>query len=150
MSEITSATANAFESPRFGEMLKAELGSEEQQQFVMNFQLYLMYGEDNTKFPIDMDKILTWLGFLRRTNAKRLVMNNFVKDTDYIVTNLLASKSQQVHGGHTVDVILKWDTTMLSQHASYFFVIIVTGCIHQIQNTKQLFIIITFGRAYGA
>lgn len=106
MSEMISATANALENPKFCEMLKAELGNEEQQQFVMNFQLYLMYGRDVTKFPIDLEKIWEWLGFSRKTSAKRLIVNNFVKDVDYVLSKSLHLQVQQVHGGQNKEIIM--------------------------------------------
>jgi hypothetical protein len=44
--------------------------------------LYLQYDSEKD-FVIDLDNIYKWLGFTRKDNAKRLLVNHFKLDIDY-------------------------------------------------------------------
>jgi hypothetical protein len=68
---------------RLIELLKAEFKTDDQQQFLINFQLYLQYGDDNTAFVIDLDNNLTWLGYTTKGKAKSFLLKHFEKDVDY-------------------------------------------------------------------
>jgi hypothetical protein len=51
---------------RLTDMLHQELYGEDKQQFIINFQLYLAYGNDNKQYVVDLDVIWDWLGFSRK------------------------------------------------------------------------------------
>lgn len=91
----------------------------EQQLFVSSFYCYLNCDQKND-YDIDLDNVWEWLGFSKKSSAKRVLEQNFVIYTDYIM--LLASsesKGEQVsevidasfpealaskkgHGGHNI------------------------------------------------
>jgi hypothetical protein len=62
-----------------------EFTDEEGQQFVDNFQLYLIHGTDNKKFVVDLDNIWEWLGFAKKQTPKNILTKNFIQDIDYII-----------------------------------------------------------------
>jgi phage anti-repressor protein len=84
-------------------MLKTDLHTEEQQQFVMNFQLYLTYGNNDSKYVVDLDDVWKWLGFASKGNAKRSLMKYCEKDIDFRLNSLVPRAKQ--HGGQNNDKI---------------------------------------------
>jgi hypothetical protein len=75
-------------------LINKELNTEEQQQFVNNFIIYLKYGNDNTKFIINLDDIWIWIGFDTKGNAKRLLVKKFIENIDYIYYNSASPKRE--------------------------------------------------------
>jgi|UniRef100_A0A6C0BGR4 phage anti-repressor protein len=73
-------------------MISQTLDCENKEMFITNFQLYLMYGNDLTKFVVDLDIIWEWLGFTRIDNVKRLLSRNFSENEDYKVLLLREDK----------------------------------------------------------
>ncbi len=55
-------------------LMKEQMDTEEQLQFINSFKLYLKYGYDDTAFIIDFDNIWKWVGFDTKGNAKRLLV----------------------------------------------------------------------------
>ncbi len=48
-----------------------------------------------------------WVGFTRRDNAKKFIVKNFEKHQDYVTSNLLLQKKEQVTwGGHNKETIM--------------------------------------------
>lgn len=39
--------------------------------------------QSNEKFPIDFDAAWTWIGYTRKHNARKKLVNNFLEDTDF-------------------------------------------------------------------
>ena len=85
-------------------LLKTQLNTDEQQQFILNFKLYLVYGDDDSKYVVDLEKIYEWLGYNRIDPAKRILVNNFTANEDYKV--LLHTRVDQSRGGHNKEKIL--------------------------------------------
>lgn len=90
--EITLALADKF-------------STEEEQQFVSHFKMFLAYGNDTNMYVVDMDIVWEWIGFSTKGNCKKSLKKHFVEGIDYIV-NLLILEDKQVHGGHNKEVIL--------------------------------------------
>ena len=86
------------------EILNKEIITEEGQQFIINFQMYLKFGNDDTKYVIDLDDIWSWLGFSNKGNSKILLIKNFEKDIDYVLVSLLPTQ-KRVHGGQNKEII---------------------------------------------
>ncbi len=72
---------------RLFNLMKEELNTEEQQQFVNSFKLYLKYGYDETAFVIDFDIVWKWIGFTRKDNAKTLLIKKFIENKDFMLSN---------------------------------------------------------------
>ncbi len=68
-------------------LMKDELNTEEQQQFVNSFKLYLKHGYDDKAFVIDFDYVWKWIGFTRKDNAKTLLIKKFTENINYIYVN---------------------------------------------------------------
>jgi phage anti-repressor protein len=88
------------------ELLIGELDGEEQKRFIDNFQMYLTHGHDNSKYVIDLDKVIDWIGFVAKGTAKRHLKKFFRENVDYVVNNLLDPEVKQLHGGHNKEKIL--------------------------------------------
>lgn len=86
-------------------MLSEALEGDDKQQFIINFQLYLSYGSDNTKYVIDLDRVWEWLGFATKGNAKKVLAKHFEKNVDYL-SNTLIQIDKRVHGGQNKEQIL--------------------------------------------
>ena len=73
---------------KFIEKIKAKFSLEEQRFFVANFYCFLNYNP-KTDFIIDLEKIWKWLGFSRKSYAKRTLEKNFEIETDYKVEKFI-------------------------------------------------------------
>jgi len=94
--ELSTELSKSYHSDkRLINLLQTEMNSEEQQMVVQNFSRYLDYGDDETKFIVDLDEIWEMIGFTRKTNAKILLENNFEKGKDYII-NMIEEKTASV------------------------------------------------------
>ena len=65
------------------------MNSDEQKLFVQSFQNYLQYGDDDSKFVVNLDDIFDWMGFDKKGNATRLLTKKFKINEDYIELVLL-------------------------------------------------------------
>jgi phage anti-repressor protein len=82
-------------------LLLEHFNTDEQQQFVENFKLYLQYGQDHVdSFVIDLDNVWEWVGFLTKGNAKRHLQKMFDNGTDYCIQNTLCTQDKRVHPTH--------------------------------------------------
>jgi phage anti-repressor protein len=86
--------------------LIGELDGEEQKRFIDNFQMYLTNGNDNSKYVIDLDEVVDWIGFATKATAKRHLKKFFQENVDYVVTKLMDPAVKQLHGGHNKEQIL--------------------------------------------
>lgn len=94
-------------------VLKNEFTSNEEKRFFEHFQMYLVYGDDNDKFVINLDDTWEWMGFCNKGNANRCLKKTFDENVDYIVDNLLHKIAKQ-HGGHNKENIMMNVTTFKS------------------------------------
>lgn len=91
------------------QLLLTHFTTEDQQVFVKHFQDYLKYGADDTQFVVDFDDVYVWLGFTRKDNAKRLLHKKFNEGIEFITTNLLLHKEEQLksrQGGNNREKIM--------------------------------------------
>jgi phage anti-repressor protein len=96
----------ADSNDKLTKMLTEALDGDDKQLFIINFQLYLLYGNDNKQFVVDLDNIWKWLGFARKDIAKRLIIKEFKNNTDYIIIKLTHLKADRVHGGQNKEQIM--------------------------------------------
>lgn len=91
---------------RLLEKIKESFSETEQQLFVTSFYCYLNHNA-STEFIIDLDNVWQWLGFNKKCNAKRMLENNFMMDTDYKCLLLRSEEqSSDTRGGHNREKIL--------------------------------------------
>ena len=94
---VTPQPSQSYSKPidedRLFEILNDEFKTEEQQQFTINFRLYLTYGRDDKKFVVDFDKVWKWMGFEKKYNAKRMLIKTFKENSDYIITDCVYENS---------------------------------------------------------
>ncbi len=62
--------------------IKNEFTGDQQQLFVTNFYCFLNY-DSKKDFVIDLDSVWKWLGFGRKSDAKRVLVKHFNIDIDY-------------------------------------------------------------------
>jgi phage anti-repressor protein len=106
MTQIILPYASSFDNDEFTSMLTESLDGDDKEQLIIKFQLYLIYGNDDSKFVIDLDDVWPWLGFSKKDKAKNLLMKNFEKDIDFTCSTLHPEEREQVHGGHNKETIL--------------------------------------------
>ena len=59
------------------EKLQTKFSDYQQQLFLSSFYCYLKYDKLND-FVIDLDDVWEWLGFIKKSNAKRLIKSLFI------------------------------------------------------------------------
>ncbi len=82
---------------RLFKLMKDQMNTEEQLQFINSFKIYLEYGDDDMKFIIDFDNIWKWVGFTRKDPAKRLLVNKFTENINFIYSNRFHFKVEPIN-----------------------------------------------------
>ena len=77
---------------RLLEKLQERFTENDQQMFITSFYGYLNYNS-RTDYVIDFDTIWKWIGYTKKTNAKRMLEENLLINQDYKC--LLLSKEEQ-------------------------------------------------------
>ena len=77
---------------RLLEKLQERFTENEQQMFIASFYGYLNYNSI-TDYVIDFDTIWEWIGYTKKTNAKRMLEENLRINQDYKC--LLLTKEEQ-------------------------------------------------------
>lgn len=65
------------------EKINKNFTNDEQHIFIANFYGYLNYSK--TDFIINLDDIYKWIGFSRKSDCKKILVKNFIENTDYII-----------------------------------------------------------------
>jgi methyl-accepting chemotaxis protein len=85
----------SLQNDKIIQLFNENFTSDDEKLFVENFKYYLQYGEDDTKFIINLDDLYKWIEFSRYDSAKRFLINKFEENKDYIITTLLHTKVEQ-------------------------------------------------------
>ena len=83
--------------------IKTTFTNNDQQLFVGNFYCYLNY-DSNKDFVVDFENVWKWMGFTRKSNAKRILEKHFVEDIDYKI--VLLKLEENIEGGRPSENIL--------------------------------------------
>ena len=78
---------------------------DEKKWFIANLYVYLHYHPTND-FPIDLENIYKLIGFTSKKNAKRTLINNFIKDEDYKISLLPREQRFHTKGGENNETIM--------------------------------------------
>jgi len=81
--------------------IKERFSTDEQQLFISSFYCYLNYKSED--FVIDLDDIWKWLGFSRKSDAKKLLEKKFKLESDYKI--VLRQSPQNLIGGRPSEKI---------------------------------------------
>ena len=92
------------------EKLSTEFSSQEQQLFLNNFRSYLNYDQEKD-YVIDFDKVVKFIGFTRKDNAKKILLKYLTENEDYKIENSLLRSQEQdsninKHGGQNKENIM--------------------------------------------
>ena len=87
--------------------LKESFSTEEQQLFISSFYCYLNFRSDD--FIVDLDNIWEWLGFSRKSDAKKLLEKKFKLESDYKIV-LRQSPQNSSNGRPTEKIMLNIKT----------------------------------------
>jgi len=91
-----SKLSEGYQSKLLNKICKSFTGNE-QHVFIASFYCYLNC--DPNDFVIDLDNIYEWMGFSNKSNAKRVLVKNFVQDKDYVVKMVLLQVDENSKGG---------------------------------------------------
>ena len=90
---------------KFLAKIKEEFTESQQQLFIASFYCYINHNK-NTDFVINLDNIWEWLGFNKKSNAKRALEKHFVLDTDYKSSFLNPEeRTKEGRGGNNKEII---------------------------------------------
>ena len=81
---VNNDTYNNIIDDKLLQLLKEHLTIDEQNLFVNQFNLYLQYGDNDSKYVVNFDDIWKWLGYKRKDYCKELLEKHFIKNKDYI------------------------------------------------------------------
>lgn len=65
------------------QLIKENFNETDNELFKMSFNLFNQNYNSKDDFIINLDDVYKWMGFSRKDPAKRLLVNNFIKDRDY-------------------------------------------------------------------
>lgn len=128
-------------------LLKENFTIEEQALFVNQFIMYLKYGNDSSKYIINLDDVWKdWLGYNTKQHCKTTLENNFTLNIDYIIVNNIENYDyiNQING--LVMVTQKSSGTKEAQNHEYIYLNINTfkglcWLIHQKLSKKECIIL---------
>jgi hypothetical protein len=75
-------TEKIQDESRLVALLSDAFDTEEKKLFLASFYMYQRYHKVND-YVVDLDDVWKWLGFLKKSNAKRLLVSKFQEDVDY-------------------------------------------------------------------
>jgi len=87
------------------ERLKERFTEKDQQMFLTSFYGYLNYNS-RTDYVIDFDTVWEWIGYTKKTNAKRMLEENLVLDQDYKCLLLSSEEQRKGRGGKNKERIM--------------------------------------------
>ena len=76
------------------DIFNEELIEKEQRWYIANLFMYMHYHPTND-YPINLVNIYKMLGFANKGNAKRTLVNNFINDEDYKITQPTKTKTNK-------------------------------------------------------
>ena len=85
--------------------LASAFTDEERELFVNSFALHMKYRKDPLAFVIDVEDVVTWLGFSQKVKAVRLLKEHFERDVDFSELAFPVGKASS-HGGHNKECIM--------------------------------------------
>lgn len=86
-------------------LLNENFNTEDKKLFLESFKIYLQYGNDDTKFVINIDDIWKWIGYTEKSKLKKLLLNHFSEYNHYIIA-LAHSGKRKNEGGHNKEIII--------------------------------------------
>jgi hypothetical protein len=93
--------------------------------FIANVYAFLMY-HSTKDFPISIDTIYKLIGFANKANAKRALINNFIKDEDYKINVIPRDEASIKPGQNEETIMLNIDTSTQAEQARIRFAHIFT------------------------
>ena len=90
-------------------ILNKEFTEEENRWYIANLYIYMNYHSTND-FPINLDTLITLVGFANKQNAKRTLINNFIEDEDYTILLIPKDVNKETRGRMEEKVMLNIDT----------------------------------------
>lgn len=79
------------------ERLKERFTEKDQQMFLTSFYGYLNYNS-RTDYVVDFDTVWEWIGYTKKTNAKRILEEHLVLDKDYKCLLLSSEEQRKIKG----------------------------------------------------
>jgi phage anti-repressor protein len=67
-------------------MLDESFTKEERDIYLESFKYYLLHGDDDNSFIVNLEDVYPWIGFSRKDVAKRVLLKNLTKSVDYKIT----------------------------------------------------------------
>jgi len=87
------------------ERLKERFTENDQKMFLTSFYGYLNYNS-RTDYVIDFDTVWEWIGYTKKTNAKRILEEHLVLDKDYKCLLLSSEEQRKGRGGKNKERIM--------------------------------------------
>lgn len=97
-------SSNFLENDKLVQLIKANFNDSDNELFKLSFNLFNKNYNNQNDFIVDFEDIYKWIGFTQKVNAKRLLLNNFIQDEDYI---LFFSKEEKSFGRPIEKILLK-------------------------------------------
>jgi hypothetical protein len=82
---------NIFENANLINLIKNSFNDDDNKLFTLSFKLYSSTKDNPDDFLINFDDIYKWIGFSRKSDAKKLLINNFTINKDYKIDKLIAA-----------------------------------------------------------
>ena len=104
MNELSN---NLFNDDKLINLIKEKFDENDNELFQLSFKLYTSTQNNPEDYLINLDDIYKWIGFSRKSDAKKLLINSFNENKDYKI--LLRRSPQQdynQHGGNNKEQIM--------------------------------------------
>jgi len=85
VNDSNSSSCTTSEDDEILQLLNKNCNENEKEMFIKNYNLYQIYKNNKDDCVIDLDNIWQWLGFTRKDNAKRRLIDKFKENIDYVI-----------------------------------------------------------------
>ena len=92
---------NFLEDDKLIQLIKDNFNESDNELFKLSFNLFNQNYNTKNDFIINLDEVYKWIGYARKNHTKRLLINNFIKNRDYIYQIPSNEKLNFIENKHT-------------------------------------------------
>ena len=84
--ELNNKTNNLFNDDKLIQLIKENFNDDDNQLFKLSFNMYVNSQNNIDDFIVNFDDIYKWIGFTKKSDAKKLLVKSFINNLHYKMT----------------------------------------------------------------
>ena len=101
---------NIFNDDKLIRLIKEEFNENDNHLFELSFKLFNTTHNKPNDYIIDLDNIWKWIGFSRKSDAKKLLITNYKEETDslWLAVDVFSSVAKSVNYQFSKPLFVSW------------------------------------------